>query len=143
MTDTEKNISEKAPIYLQICDAVRSKVISGEWKSGERIPSVREFAAAVSVNPNTVQKAFAVLEEQGILKSKSTAFRTVTDDCEFLTKIRTEYARHAVCGFISAMNAMNFTKEEIENITKLSLDSYFKESKGNTSEAQIRKENDS
>ncbi len=57
-------------IYLQIADLMCESVLSGAWKPGERIPSIRETAEARQVNPNTVMRTYAYLEERGILRNQ-------------------------------------------------------------------------
>jgi GntR family transcriptional regulator len=54
-------------IYLQIADQICEHILSGKWKEGERIPSVREMGESVQVNPNTVMRSFGYLQEQGII----------------------------------------------------------------------------
>jgi GntR family transcriptional regulator len=57
-------------IFLQIADLVCENILSGKWKNGDRIPSVREMAVAIEVNPNTVMRTYAFLLEKGILSNK-------------------------------------------------------------------------
>jgi Predicted transcriptional regulators len=54
-------------IYLQIADLISANIITGEWPDGERIISVRELAGQIAVNPNTVMRAYALLQEEDIL----------------------------------------------------------------------------
>lgn len=53
------------PIYTQIADGYRAQITSGILRSGERLPSVRELAAELSINPNTIQRAYRQLEAEG------------------------------------------------------------------------------
>ena len=53
------------PIYLQIIDEIKSRIVSARYAPGEKLPSVRDFAAELSVNPNTLQRALAQLEAGG------------------------------------------------------------------------------
>ena len=61
--------SNKA-IYLQICDAICEKVLSGEYKPEDRIPSVREYGASIGVNPNTVMRTYEKLTGEGVIYNK-------------------------------------------------------------------------
>jgi GntR family transcriptional regulator len=54
-------------IYLQIADQICEHILSGRWEEGKRIPSVREMGESIQVNPNTVMRSFAYLQEQGII----------------------------------------------------------------------------
>ncbi len=57
-------------IYLQIADYIAENIINNEWKEGDRIPSVREFAVDIEVNPNTVMRAYSWLQDEGIIFNK-------------------------------------------------------------------------
>lgn len=57
-------------IYLQIADYISENIIKGEWKEGDRIASVREFAVDIEVNPNTVMRAYSYLQDEGIIYNK-------------------------------------------------------------------------
>lgn len=61
---------DKQAIYLQIADLICENILSGKWKEGERIPSVRETAGEIEVNPNTVMRSYAYLEEKNIIFNK-------------------------------------------------------------------------
>ena len=53
------------PIYLQICDGYRQQILAGVLQQGDRMPSVRELATQLAINPNTIQRAYRELELQG------------------------------------------------------------------------------
>jgi GntR family transcriptional regulator len=61
---------ESQAIYLQIADLICENILTGSWKPGERIPSVRELAETTEVNPNTVMRTFAYLQDQGIIENQ-------------------------------------------------------------------------
>lgn len=64
------NFDSSQAIYLQIAEFMSEKVLADEWPVNERIPSVREVAAMVQVNPNTVMRSFAHLQDQGVIFNK-------------------------------------------------------------------------
>ena len=64
------NFKESKPIYLQIADRICDEILQGQYKAGERIPSVREYAATVEVNANTVIRSFDYLQGQDIIYNK-------------------------------------------------------------------------
>ncbi len=77
-----------APVYQQIMEAIRGGILCGELPPGGKIPSVREVAAQAQVNPNTVQRAMAELEREGLLVSGGTSGRSVTRDESVLAAMR-------------------------------------------------------
>jgi GntR family transcriptional regulator len=58
------------PIYLQIADIMCENILRGEWKPGERIPSIRELAESIEVNPNTVMRTYGYMQDQGIIQNQ-------------------------------------------------------------------------
>ena len=62
--------TDQRSIYLQIADLICDTILSGDLPDGERVSSVREMAASIEVNPNTVQRSYSYLQDQGILDNK-------------------------------------------------------------------------
>lgn len=87
-------ISGSRPVYLQIEEYIRNAVITNIYPSGSRIPTVRELAADLKVNPNTVQRAMTELEQQGLLIANGTLGKVVTADQTVIDSIR-QKAIHA------------------------------------------------
>jgi GntR family transcriptional regulator len=58
------------PIYRQLVEQVKRRIAAGQWVPGDEMPSVRELAQALAVNPMTVSKAFSQLEAQGVLERR-------------------------------------------------------------------------
>lgn len=108
-TDYSPNI----PIYLQIIGKMKQQIISGKWKAGERIPSVRDLSAEFGVNPNTMQRSLSELEREGLLYSERTAGRFVTKDSAIISSVRTEYARKIIQRFTQEMKVLGYTREQI------------------------------
>ena len=65
------NLRDSRPIYEQLKDRLRQLIISGGIREGEQLPSVREMAAQLAINPNTIQRAYAQLEAEGYILSVS------------------------------------------------------------------------
>ena len=63
------NYRDARPIYTQICDGIRDQILSGVLVSGDKLPSVREMATQLTINPNTIQRAYRELEMQGWVAS--------------------------------------------------------------------------
>ena len=62
--------SDPRPIYAQIMDEIRRGIVVGAWREGEALPSARELAVELRVNPNTVQQAYRELESAGIVEGR-------------------------------------------------------------------------
>ena len=88
-----------APIWLQLVDEFVRRIVTGRWPSGEKIPAVRELAALLLVNPNTVQRALAELERRGLARSERTAGRFVTDDASLIDEARNDLAAGAAADY--------------------------------------------
>lgn len=107
------HFSSDRPVYIQIADRITRSVLSGEYKPGEQIPTVRQLALEAAVNPNTVQHAFADLENEGLIISKGTSGRFVTENKEIIEQSRNKLAKKIVCDFIKNTNSLSLTKEQV------------------------------
>lgn len=106
------------PVYLQITTKIRSEILSGKYAAEEQIPPVRQLAYEAAVNPNTMQRALAQLEQEGLLIAKGTVGRFVTEDPEVLTKARRKAADELIGTLLSGCRQMGFEKEEIMQMLK-------------------------
>ena len=88
----EWNIQGGRPIYAQLIEQVTLAIVSGVYAPGERLASVRELAMQAGVNPNTMQRALAQMEEQGLLYTQRTAGRFVTEDVSVIRQARQRLA---------------------------------------------------
>ena len=110
----DKLLNENLPIYMQIMDKIRAAIVSGELAAGAKVASVRELAEDFGVNPNTMQRALAELEREGLLISERTTGRFVTTDTELIDQVRKEAAERIVKEFLQKMKELGFSKEQIE-----------------------------
>ena len=100
------------PIYIQLVEKLRMEIISGKLKPGEKIPSVREFAIIVRVNPNTMQKALVQLEDEGLIFTERTNGKFVTENKELIEKIKKELAVENVKKYLKDMEDLGINCEE-------------------------------
>lgn len=100
------------PIYLQLMERIRHDIISGVYRPGDKIPSVRDLALDAAVNPNTMQKALAELERSGLLYSQRTSGRYITDDEKLLRKMKMDLASEHIYQFFEQMHHLGFSDEE-------------------------------
>lgn len=106
------------PIYLQLIEQIQLRIISGVYKAGGRLPSVRDIAGEASVNPNTMQKALSELEKIGIVYSQGTSGRFITDDIKKIEKLKNYLATQQSEKFLKSMESIGFNKEESINIVQ-------------------------
>lgn len=101
------------PIYLQLVEEIKIDIISGKLKSGDRLPSVREFALKMKVNPNTMQKALVELEELKLVYTERTNGKFVTEDKKLIDKFKKHYADELTKNFILNMRSLGFNNNEV------------------------------
>lgn len=106
------------PIYAQLVEIIQMQIVSGQYKAGDKFPSVRDLAAEASVNPNTMQKALAELERNGLITTQRTSGRTVTEDNEMIQKVRTQLADEYIRNFFRMMQKLGYSAEEILSLIK-------------------------
>ncbi|MGI6706161.1 MAG: GntR family transcriptional regulator [Clostridia bacterium] len=106
------------PIYTQLIEQIELRICSGIYPRGSKLPSVRDLAREASVNPNTMQRALAKLEEDGLLYTVRTSGRFVTEDIERIKEARSKLAREQVREFLKKMDELGFEKEEILSIIR-------------------------
>ena len=105
--------SNDAPIYTQLIQQVKVGIVTGAFPPGERLPSVRDMATEAGVNPNTMQRALAELERDGLVYSQRTAGRFVTEDNTMINAAKRSLAERHVKTFLEAMLRLGFRKDEI------------------------------
>ena len=100
------------PIYIQLVEQLKIYIISGHFKPGEKIPSVRDLALSTKVNPNTMQKALVELEEQKLIYTERTNGKYITTDEVLINKIKQEYALSLSNKYFKSMESIGFSKVE-------------------------------
>jgi len=101
------------PIYLQLMERIQIDIMSGKYKAGGKVPSVRELALEASVNPNTMQKALSELERSGLVYSQRTIGRFITEDRDMLKKMKHDMAGEQIKIFIEKMKQLGFEDDEL------------------------------
>ena len=105
--------NDEQPIYQQIISRIKERIVAGEWKAGDKLKSVRELALEAGVNPNTMQKALAELEREGLVYSQRTAGRFVSDNKEKTDRLQEEMTMECIKTFVAQMEKMGYKKEQI------------------------------
>lgn len=100
------------PIYIQLLEYVKIYIISGAFKCGEKLPSVRDFSLTFKVNPNTMQKALAELENIGLIYTERTNGKFVTKDSNIINKLKDEYALTLAKSYFEGMKRIGLGKAD-------------------------------
>ena len=108
----------KSPVSLQIARKLRIDILKGAYPAGTQFPTVRQLACDASVNPNTMQKALAILENEGILISKTTVGRFVTEDKEVLDEALASLQKEYLESAISGATELGITRDGILKFLK-------------------------
>ena len=102
------------PIYIQLVEELKIEIMSGKFKSGEKIPSVRDLALEAKVNPNTMQKALQELESLNLIYTERTAGKYITENKKIIESLKFEYAKNLTEKYIEGMKPIGYTEEEIK-----------------------------
>ncbi len=104
------------PIYLQIMNYVKKLIITGKLAPGDKIESVRELAAELQINPNTIQRTFQELEREGIVETRRGLGRYVTNEETTIMRIKKEMAGELLDRFVVGMRELGFREEDIVSL---------------------------
>lgn len=111
-------LDKDRPIYLQLVEELQSRIVSGRYLPGAKVDSVRELAAEAAVNPNTMQRALAELEQSGLLRAERTSGRFVTEDAELIAAVRRNLAKEKIDAFVRDMSVLGYQKSDIIALMK-------------------------
>lgn len=103
----------KLPIYVQIVDYIKGKIISKEYDVGDKLPSVRELSTELKVNPNTIQRSYQELELEGLIYTKRGMGTFVIEDEEIIMKERKGMAKELVKELLDSLEVLGFSHKEI------------------------------
>lgn len=107
------DMDQHRPIYLQLMERISQDIVSGVYSPGDKLPSVRELALDAAVNPNTMQKALSELERSGLVYSKRTSGRFITEDEEMLKELKNNLASRHIREFLEKMRQLGFQEHEL------------------------------
>ncbi len=105
-------------VFIQIADKLRRDIVNGVYLPDTQIPTVRNLAFDAAVNPNTMQRALALLEEEGLLISRTTVGRYVTSDTEIIKAARKRICVSTVKNFCLEAEALGISYEELIDYIK-------------------------
>lgn len=108
----ENQFQSNMPIYLQLVNKFKHRIVSGELTAGSKLESVRDLAVSFEVNPNTMQRALSELERDGLVYAERTTGRFITNDKELIIKMREDVAQEIIEQFIQQMKSLGFSDKE-------------------------------
>ena len=103
---------EGTPIYQQILLYIKRGAVAGTIRDGDELPSRRVLSALLGINPNTVQKAFRMLEDEDLIESQTGAKSTMKLNDEKIVKLREDLLREEVRSITESLRQMGITREE-------------------------------
>ncbi|WP_339315262.1 GntR family transcriptional regulator [Paenibacillus sp. FSL R10-2734] len=121
MTEEQKSgvsFNIREPVYIQVVRHFKEQIATGQISAGDKIPSRRELAAVMKINPNTAQKAYKEMEEQGLIVTEGNSPSRITQDQRILSSIRSELIETAVDAFIVSIQNIQIPVEELVDIVK-------------------------
>lgn len=107
------SFNNRDPIYLQVVRYFKAEIAAGRLQAGDEIPSRRELAALLKINPNTAQRSYKEMEEQGLIVTEGNSPSRITSDEGILKSIRQELICEAVDTFIASIQGMDIPVEEL------------------------------
>jgi DNA-binding transcriptional regulator YhcF (GntR family) len=100
-------------MFLQIFDKIKKDIISAKYPPNTQIPTVRQLACDMSVNPNTVQKALQLLEDEGLIITRGTLGKFVTSDTDLISRVKKQLQKETLRAWIAEMRDIGITTEGI------------------------------
>lgn len=111
-------LNNREPVYIQAAMYVKRQIWLRRAMSGDKLPSRREVAAQLSINPNTVQKAFKLMEDEGFVRTSSTLGSVVYVDEEILARIEAELTRELVKTFVDSAKEIQLSFESVVKLIR-------------------------
>ncbi len=101
------------PVYMQIVSRIRADILSGVWRADEQLPAVRQLAIEAGVNPNTMQRAFVILESEQLFVTRGTVGRFITTDETVLEHAREVMYRETVTRLVAEARAVGLSPDDL------------------------------
>ncbi len=99
------------PIYIQIMEEIKKRAVRGHYRCGDKLPSVRELAREIEVNPNTISRVYMELERQGFIFTKRGQGSFVTEDTTRVAEERIGFAEEAAARFLQEIGELHLNED--------------------------------
>lgn len=123
LTHLKENIlimefNNNIPIYIQIIDNIKQDIVVGKLQAGQKMPSVRELAGILKVNPNTIQRVYQELDREKITFTKRGMGTYVTEEEKTISSLKEEISKKIILDFVEGMNKLGFSNKELISTLK-------------------------
>jgi len=112
------HFNNRDPVYLQVIRHFKEQIAKGFLSPGQQIPSRRELANQLKINPNTAQRAYKEMEEEGLIYTEGNLPSRITNDETIIQKVRDELILEAVQTFIESVRSINVPLQEVIDLVK-------------------------
>jgi len=110
-----KDFEASKPIYIQIIEKINQRIIRGEIKPGDKLPSVREMAIQSGVNPNTIQRSYTEMERMGVVETKRGQGTFVVEQEGIVNKLKQSMQTEVIEQFVKSMEELGFSNQQMLN----------------------------
>ncbi|TFJ91837.1 GntR family transcriptional regulator [Lentibacillus salicampi] len=110
--------NKRDPVYVQVIRHFKEQIATGTFEPGQEIPSRRELANRLKINPNTAQRAYKEMEEAGLIYTERNLPSKITKDEKILQSVRKELIMEAVDNFVHSVRSINVPVEEVLTLVK-------------------------
>ncbi|SFC50556.1 transcriptional regulator, GntR family [Alkalibacterium subtropicum] len=110
------SFNKRDPIYLQVMQYFKRLIVSGELNPGSEMPSRRQLANQLKINPNTVQRAYSEMEDQRLIYTETNRPSRVTEDPSVLNQLKKEWLHHAVSTFVAAIEPIDIPLNDVVHL---------------------------
>ena len=112
------NYSTSVPIYLQVMDSIKEKIVTGKIPPGEKLPSGRDMALQYTINPNTAARVYQMLEQEQVCFTRRGLGTFVTEDQDRISRLKQEMAEKLVREFLSGIAKLDMSRAEVLEIIR-------------------------
>src|SRR5690625_3252432 len=106
-------LDSRAPVYIQVIQYFKEQIASGALEMGTEIPSRRELASKLKINPNTVQRAYKEMEEAGLIYTDGNMPSKITKDWKTIKEVRENLLDEAIYDFLTTVHTLQIPLEEL------------------------------
>jgi GntR family transcriptional regulator len=120
--DMDIKFNNRDPVYIQVIRHFKEKIATGGFEPGQEIPSRRELANSLKINPNTAQRAYKEMEEEGLIFTEGNLPSRITNDPEVIRNVREELILEAIHSFVASVQSINVPLDEALHLIKENYD---------------------